>query len=213
MSVTSKEKLISKLENNKLYREAYVNEHVKTSVPLQIRHLREQCALTQTQLAEQAKTTQTVISRLEDPNYGNLTLNSLLKIASALDIGLLVKFVPFSRLLAEFQNLSPTALSVQSFTEELATLKAGVPRPKHTISQQSSNNDLPKLAKTQNVWSASSLTEVEPWIQIRESILKPKTGSYNIATFNKKLKTSILNYHGIVISDYIYEEATKLQVA
>jgi hypothetical protein len=60
---------------------------------------------------------------LEDPNYGNLTLNSLLKIAAAFDIGLLVKFVPFSRLLLEFQDLSPKTLSVQSFIEELSRLK------------------------------------------------------------------------------------------
>ena len=76
MSVTSKTRLLSKLKNSKPYREAYVNEHVKTSLPLQIHHLREQRELTQTQLAELARTTQTVISRLEDPNYGNLSLDS-----------------------------------------------------------------------------------------------------------------------------------------
>jgi transcriptional regulator with XRE-family HTH domain len=124
MSAVSKGKLISKLENNKAYREAYVCEHIKTSVPIQIRHLREERTLTQAQLAAMAKTTQTVISRLEDPNYGNLTLNSLLKIAAALDIALLVKFAPFSRMLLEFQDLSPTALSVKAFTDELSLLKA-----------------------------------------------------------------------------------------
>jgi transcriptional regulator with XRE-family HTH domain len=123
VSVASEKKRIAKLADNKAYRDAYVTEHVKTSVPLQIRHLREEHTLTQTQLAEKAQTTQTVISRLEDPNYGNLTLNSLLKIAAAFDIGLLVKFVPFSRLLLEFQDLSPKTLSVQSFIEELSRLK------------------------------------------------------------------------------------------
>jgi transcriptional regulator with XRE-family HTH domain len=116
--MTSREKRLAKLKNNKTYRDAYVAEHIKTSVPLQIRHLREKHALTQAQLADKAKTTQTVIARLEDPNYGNLTLNSLLKIASAFDIGLLVKFVPFSQLVLELQDLSPKALSVKSFLEE-----------------------------------------------------------------------------------------------
>jgi transcriptional regulator with XRE-family HTH domain len=112
VSVTSQEKLVAKLENSKAYRDAYVVEHVKTSVPLQIHHLRAMREFTQAELAEKAKTTQAVISRLEDPNYGNLTLNSLLKIAKALDIALLVRFVPFSRLLTECEDLSPQALSV-----------------------------------------------------------------------------------------------------
>ena len=34
-----------------------------------------------------------------------------------------MKFVPFSRLLIEFQNLSPAALSVPSFTDEISALE------------------------------------------------------------------------------------------
>jgi transcriptional regulator with XRE-family HTH domain len=148
VSVTSEEKLISKLEKSKAYREAYVSEHVKTSVPLQMRHLREQRELTQAQLAELAKTTQTVISRLEDPNYGNLTLNSLLKIASAFDIGLLVKFVPFSRLLLEFQDLSPKALSVKSFIEELEVLKKWASRVNKTTVMPNFDKEIAKGEET-----------------------------------------------------------------
>ena len=166
MSVTSEEKLITKLENT-AYREAYVREHVKTSVPLQIRHLREQRELTQAELAEQATTTQTVISRLEDPNYGNLTLNSLLRIAAALDIGLLVKFVPFSRLLAEFQDLSPQALSVESFTEELSTLKAWAVRAKDTTLQPRSENRIIELVASHYPTPACSVAGVDQWGEIQ----------------------------------------------
>ena len=55
MSVTSKEKVIAKLENNKAYRDAYVAEHVKTSVPLQIYHLREARELTQHSLQKKRR--------------------------------------------------------------------------------------------------------------------------------------------------------------
>lgn len=130
MSVTSKERLLAKLATSKPYRDAYVAEHVKTSMPLHLRHLREERALSQAALAAQAQTTQTVISRLEDPQYGNLTVQSLLKIAAALNIALLVKFVPFSRLLAEGEDRSPRALSVPSFDEELALLQAWATRTK-----------------------------------------------------------------------------------
>jgi transcriptional regulator with XRE-family HTH domain len=122
MSVTSKQKLLAKLRI-KSYRDAYVAEHVKTSVPIQLRILRDQHDLTQAELARRARTTQTVISRIEDPDYGNLSLNSLLKIAAGLDVALLVKFVPFSRLLEEFKDVSPEAVAAESFDKEIDKLE------------------------------------------------------------------------------------------
>jgi len=123
VSVTSRKRLLAKLKN-KAYRKAYTAEHVKTMTPLQIRTVREQHEWTQGTLAAEAKTTQTAISRTEDPNYGNLTLNNLLKIAAALDVGLLVKLVPFSRLVQEYEDLSPESLSTPSFMEEVSVLEA-----------------------------------------------------------------------------------------
>ena len=123
MSVASRKRLLDELKNKK-FRDAYAAEHAKTSLPIQIYTLREQRGLSQSQLAERAKTTQTVISRLEDPDYGNFTIASLLKIASALDVALLVKFVPFTRLLNEFEDASPAALAAPEFAEELPKLVA-----------------------------------------------------------------------------------------
>jgi transcriptional regulator with XRE-family HTH domain len=123
VSVTSRKHLLAKLKN-KAYRDAYTAEHVKTTTPLQIRTVREQHEWTQGKLAAKAKTTQTAISRTEDPNYGNLTLNNLLKIAAALDVGLLVKLVPFSRLVKEFEDLSPEVMSAPSFMDEVSVLEA-----------------------------------------------------------------------------------------
>lgn len=123
MSVASKLKLLAKLKKKK-YRDAYVEEHVRTSLPFQIRALREQREWTQGRLAEELKTTQTAVSRLENPDYGKLSLNSLYKLASAFDVALLVKFVPFSRLIEEFKDASPQALSARSFEEEVEELEA-----------------------------------------------------------------------------------------
>ena len=123
MSFGSKKSLLEELKNKK-FRDAYVAEHVKTSVPIQIYLLREQRHWSQSQLAERAKTTQTVISRLEDLDYGKLSISTLLKLASAFDIALLVKFIPFTRLLEEFKDNSPEALSAKSFSEELPDMAA-----------------------------------------------------------------------------------------
>jgi transcriptional regulator with XRE-family HTH domain len=135
MSATSRTRLLAKLKN-KAYRDAYTAEHVKTTTPLQIRTVREQHEWTQGKLAAEAKTTQTAISRTEDPNYGNLTLNNLLKIAAALDVGLLVKLVPFSRLVKEYEDLSPRSLSTPSFMEEMSVLEAWVEGTHETKSAQ-----------------------------------------------------------------------------
>ena len=123
MSYGSKKRLLEELKNKK-FRDAYVAEHVKTHVPIQIYLLREQRHWNQSQLAERAKTTQTVISRLEDIDYGKLSISTLLKLASAFDIALLVKFIPFTRLLEEFKDNSPEALSAKSFSEELPDIAA-----------------------------------------------------------------------------------------
>jgi transcriptional regulator with XRE-family HTH domain len=133
VSVTSRKRLLAKLKN-KAYRDAYTAEHVKTTTPLQIRTVREQHEWTQGELAAEAKTTQTAISRTEDPNYGNLTLNNLLKIAAALDVGLLVKLVPFSRLVSEYEDLAPESLSTLSFMEELSTLEVWAEGTQETTS-------------------------------------------------------------------------------
>ncbi len=122
MSVTSKNKLIAKLKD-KEYRDAYAVEHVTTSLPFQIRALREKREWTQGKLAKHAQTTQTAISRIEDPDYGKLSLNTLYKLAAAFDVALLVKFVPFSRLLSEFEDVSPEALEVEGFEDEIELLE------------------------------------------------------------------------------------------
>src|SRR5207253_2649565 len=96
-----------------------VLEYIKNGVPYQIRSLRDQRGWTQGYLGEKAGKRQHGISRLEDPRYGSkLSIKSLLEIASAFDVALLVKFVPFSRLLNEYDDVSPEALSAKSVFDE-----------------------------------------------------------------------------------------------
>src|SRR5437667_10357884 len=91
----------------KAYRDAYVRERIRIGLPYQIRALRQQRAWTQEELGRHAQKPQNVISRLEDPDYGKLSLQTLLALASAFDVALLVTFVSFGRLLREFETLSP----------------------------------------------------------------------------------------------------------
>jgi transcriptional regulator with XRE-family HTH domain len=114
--------LVRKLLDSKKFRDSYVYEHIRNGIPFQIRALREERRWTQGKLGEEAQKPRNVITRLEDPNYGKLTLKTLFEIASAFDVALLVKFVPFSRLLREYEDVSPVALSAQSIHEEESRL-------------------------------------------------------------------------------------------
>jgi len=115
--VKRKEKLISKLKN-KEYRDAFLAELITTGIPFQIKILREQRNWTQKELGDRVNMAQETISRLEDPNYGKLNLNTLKRLTSAFDVGLMVRFVPFSELVNWEINLSLESLEVSSFDEE-----------------------------------------------------------------------------------------------
>ncbi len=126
MSLLSRINVVKKLLTSRKFRDAYVYEHVRNGIPFQIRTLRKDRNWSQLELAEAAKTSRTVITRIEDPNYGKLTLKTLLQIASAFNVALLIKFVPFSRLVREYEDVSWQALGVKSIAdaEETANLQS-----------------------------------------------------------------------------------------
>ena len=88
-------KLINDLKDKK-YRDAYVEESVRVGIPFQIRTIRNGKKLKQEELGKLAGMKQEAICRLEDPNYGSFTLKTLNNIAAAFDVGLIVRFAPFS---------------------------------------------------------------------------------------------------------------------
>lgn len=111
--------LWEKLNHSKRYRESFTGAVVKRMLPLQIRMLRKQRDWSQERLAQEAKLTQGVISRAEDPEYGNLTINTLTRIAAGFDCAFLGRFVSFSELGKWYVSLSDEkALGVPSFPED-----------------------------------------------------------------------------------------------
>lgn len=111
--------LVAKLQDKK-YRDAYVRATVAHGIAHQVRVNRELRKLSQKSLADRCggKTTQVAISRLEDPANGNFTLNTILKVASALDVAVLVRLVPYSKFLLETADKSVMGLFAKSFHDE-----------------------------------------------------------------------------------------------
>src|SRR5580704_1059997 len=98
------------------YRAAFVRERVRSSVALQIRGLREQRNhMTQKQLGDAIGKAQTWISVLEDPEYGKMSVATLLSLAQAFHTDLEIKFRPFSKALHERTRQNETYFEVRSF--------------------------------------------------------------------------------------------------
>ena len=121
----SKLKHISRIRKGKQNRENYVASHLRHGLSHQIRLTRESRGLTQSELAKLVGVSQNLISRWESTGYGQYTVSTLNRIASALDVALMVRFVPFSRMVDWLSGtpsvdfgLDVDALQVASFTEE-----------------------------------------------------------------------------------------------
>ena len=114
------EQMWSRLEE-KSYREQFVAQQVKRAIPFQIRAMLKARNWTQSELAERAGIEQGVISRAANPNYGNLSLSTIIRVAAGFDVAFIGKFVPFSELGQWFLNLSESELGgVLSFSDDVA---------------------------------------------------------------------------------------------
>jgi transcriptional regulator with XRE-family HTH domain len=121
-------RLREKLGYSKRYRESFAASVVKRMIPLQIRVLRREHDWSQAQLAKESNLTQGAISRAEDPDYGNLTINTLVRIASGFDCAFIGRFVSFSDLGRWYTALEDErALKVPSFGEDIGFIERKAP--------------------------------------------------------------------------------------
>lgn len=100
------------------FRKQFIDEHITVGIAFQIRSLRNRQKLTQAKLAELLKVKQPLLSAWENPNYGKYTLGTLKDLAKAFDVGLLVRFVPFSKLVDCTIDLTSDVIAPPSFSEE-----------------------------------------------------------------------------------------------
>jgi transcriptional regulator with XRE-family HTH domain len=116
--INSKVKAIWKKLRNKEYRDSFVASQISNTIAAQIFSLREARGWKQAEVAARAGMKQSRISDLEDPNYENYQTRTLVKLASAFDVGLVVRFVPFSELVKWSANLSPRDFLPTEFVKD-----------------------------------------------------------------------------------------------
>jgi transcriptional regulator with XRE-family HTH domain len=109
------------LENmhDKAFRHGFMAEHIGESIARQIRDLRISRGLDQRQFAERCGAPQSVVSRWENPKKARtITIATLLKIATAMDVALLVRFVDWAMWIAFELQYRPDGFHVKSFSED-----------------------------------------------------------------------------------------------
>lgn len=129
-------KLLEKLKDKK-YRDLFVSGQIKTGIPFQIRTMRDREVWTQEELGKRVGLPQSAIARLENPDTAHSpNIKTLLKMASAFDVALIVRFAPFTELAHwvegvpyEVKGLSPKTLAPLSFAEDVQLYKATTTTP------------------------------------------------------------------------------------
>jgi hypothetical protein len=122
--------------HHKGYRDGYVVAHTRQVLAKQMREFRG--TMPQTEFAELLDKRQTVVSRLENPNYSGWTLGTLLEIASKLDVAVFVRFVDF-----------PTFLKYTGVQTENAMRPAAYdPRQLDEFARSESIEELEMIKKT-----------------------------------------------------------------
>lgn len=113
--------MINRLKK-KEFRDAYVVSHITQGLAYQIYELRTQRGWTQKELAEKlGLKRQSAVARMEDPSYGKLSISTLVKLSSIFDVALSIRFQSYGKFLTEFEDVSPAALRVKSFEDEMQT--------------------------------------------------------------------------------------------
>jgi transcriptional regulator with XRE-family HTH domain len=103
--------------NEKRMRVAYLSAQTRTKLSNQIRTLRTDRGWSQGDFARILNKPQSNVSRLENRQYGKFNLTTLFELASAFDVGLVVKFVAYEDFLRDTENLGEDALKVRSFNK------------------------------------------------------------------------------------------------
>jgi transcriptional regulator with XRE-family HTH domain len=99
-------------------RQYFYEEHIETGLPVQIRELRKKRKMTQAKLADVMGCDQSNISEWENPNYEYTPqIGTLMRLANAFDVPLIVRFGSWQELLEWDKGLSPEKVAPESFEE------------------------------------------------------------------------------------------------
>lgn len=114
------DKLLSELADPE-YRRAYIEGHAKDTIAFQLRRMRLANEWEQKDVAAKLGNPklQPMISRYENPDYGKYSVTTLLELANAFDVALVVRFVKFSELLRWDLHKTTETLQPASYSDDV----------------------------------------------------------------------------------------------
>jgi transcriptional regulator with XRE-family HTH domain len=118
MALQSKDSLHRKLAD-KRFRKTFISSRIAQTLGMQVRVMRQRLDLSQKDLARALGTSQNAIYRLESPKAIRPNISTLERIAEYFDVGLVVRFAPFSEIADWTLNLAPECIDVPSFDADL----------------------------------------------------------------------------------------------
>jgi transcriptional regulator with XRE-family HTH domain len=169
--------LWKRFAESKEYRDNFVAAFVKKSIPSQIRAwMKKQGIATQQELAKRSGITQGVVSRAANPNYGDLTLNTVIKIGSGLDCVFVGRYVPYSEFCTMMieDSFAEDANTMLSFEEEDKKFRV---EQKRAAEQKSATESWQAIVSEGQRWleeKIAGLGAPEPDLASKEEVLPPR---------------------------------------
>jgi len=117
---------IRELQDDDL-RNGFVADHLRTRLALLIRTLREERGWSQAELGHRLGKPQSVVSRLEDPDYGRVTLKTLFEVAVAFELPLYIDMPNWDEWFRLMSDMSSRNLQRRSFDAERLIALANKP--------------------------------------------------------------------------------------
>lgn len=117
--MSEKSELINKLKTNKKTRQSYVRAKINVNLPSQIRALRLKQKMKQEDLAREAEMMQPRISAMERPGATKFNIETLIRLAAAFKVGLVVKFVSFSEMLRSENEFNQDIFNVVTIDDDV----------------------------------------------------------------------------------------------
>ncbi len=119
------EAFISQISDKEI-RDEFVSDQIRSRIALLVRALREQPdrGWSQTELGKRMGKPQNVVSRLEDPDYGRMSLATLLEVANAFDLPLWVDIPEWEDWLRRIKDVPNSATNRESFNADKLALEA-----------------------------------------------------------------------------------------